>query len=202
MFALWVLVSHKLHQKTHFSALYEPGLWFVSFLSAPVFSETAAVTSVQRTADTSQLGWSFVTETINCPEPLNAQWKAFLWHQTWHNPIDACQCLMLCETNRSLGSLQATALEVLKRRLVFQFMFTKHIYEFHQTRLTAESDLSSSCRLIDAGGSQGNPPRVRSLMGVCVCVCALSVCVGMKVVTHKSEWAGESESFYFCPQLW
>lgn len=177
------------------------------------FSETAAVTSVQRTAATSQLGWSFVTETINCPESLNAQWKAFLWHHTWHNLINACQCLILCETNRSLGSLQATALEVLKRRLCFSsclwntFMIMKP--QFHQTRLTAESDLSSSCRLIDAGGSQGNPLRVRSAMGVCVCVCALSVCVcalsvcvGMKVVTHKSEREGESESCDFCPQLW
>lgn len=170
------------------------------------FSETAAVTSVQRTAATSQLGWSFVTETINCPKPLNAQWKAFLWHHTWHNLINACQCLILCETNRSLGSLQATALEVLKRRLCFSsclwntFMIMKP--QFHQTRLTAESDLSSSCRLIDAGGSQGNPLRVRSAMGVCVCVCALSVCVGMKVVTHKSEREGESESCDFCPQLW
>lgn len=38
---------------------------------------------------------------------------------------------------------------------------------------------------------------------VCVYVCVhCSVCVGMKVVTHKSEQEGESESCYFCPQLW
>lgn len=182
MFALWVLVSHKLHKNTFLSSLRARSLICreLCFLSAPVCSETAAVTSVQRTADTSQLGWSFITETINCPKSLNAQWKAFLWHHTWHNPINACQCLILCETNRSLGSLQATALEVLKRRLVFQFMFMKHIYD-NETPVSSDS---THCRVrplqqLQTYRCRRKPrkPTQSPIPDGCVCMCVCTECV-------------------------